>query len=115
MWAEWAQASDVPRRPDDDPRWVCDLEVDLNVLDLREAATRRALRVGLAGLTGPWSPDVPNRDARRVARAAAELGVDGAIVPSAAADGGWNLVVLPRAFMRVRMRRRRRETAPSHS
>ncbi len=113
MWAEWAHASDAPRRPDDDPRWVCELDVDLTVLDLREPATRRALRVGLPGLTGPWSPDAPNRDARRVARAAAELGVDGAIVPSAAAEGGWNLVVLPRAFERVRMRRRRRETAPT--
>lgn len=112
MWAEWARASDAPRQPDDDPRWVCELEVDLTVLDLREPATRRALRVGLPGLTGRWSPDAPNRDARRVARAAAELGVDGAIVPSAAADGGWNLFVVPRAFERVRMRRRRRETAP---
>ncbi|HEX5579037.1 MAG TPA: RES domain-containing protein, partial [Candidatus Limnocylindria bacterium] len=52
----------------------------------------------------------PNRDARRVAAAAAELGVDGVIVPSAATEGGWNLVVLPRAFDRVRMRRRRRGT-----
>ena len=86
--------------------------MDLTVLDLREPATRRALRVGLRGLTGPWAPDAPNRDARRVARAAAELGVDGAIVPSAAAEGGWNLVVLPHAFERVQMRRRRRETAP---
>ncbi|HEX5579208.1 MAG TPA: hypothetical protein VFY43_06050, partial [Candidatus Limnocylindria bacterium] len=41
----WARASDAPRRPNDDPRWVCELEVDLTVLDLREAATRRALRV----------------------------------------------------------------------
>jgi RES domain-containing protein len=113
MWAEWAHASDAPRRPDDDSRWVCELEADLTVLDLRQPATRRALRVGVPGLTGPWSPDSPNRDARRVARAVAELGVDGAVVPSAAAAGGWNLFVLPRAFERVRMRRRRRETAPA--
>jgi hypothetical protein len=113
MWAEWAHASDAPRLVDEDPRWVCELEVNLRVLDLRKAATRRALRVGVAGLIGPWSPEVPNRDARRVARAAAELGVDGMIVPSAAADNGWNLVVLPRGFERVRMRRRRRETAPA--
>jgi RES domain-containing protein len=112
MWAEWRHATDPAPRPDDDPRWVCELETDLAVLDLRDPATRRALRVGLPSLTGPWSPDGPNRAARRVARTAAELGVDGAIVPSAAADGGWNLVVLPRAFDRVRMRRRRREMAP---
>ena len=113
MWAEWAHASDAPRLPDDDPRWVCELDVDLAVLDLRDPSTRRALRVGLRGLTGSWSPDTPNRDARRVAAAAAELEVDGAIVPSAAAEGGWNLLVLPRAFERVRLRRRRRETAPA--
>jgi sugar phosphate isomerase/epimerase len=113
MWAEWANASDAPRQPDDDPRWVCELEVNLTVLDLRKAATRRALRVGVAGLIGPWSPDVPNRDARRVARAAAALGVDGVIAPSAATEDGWNRVVLPGAFERVRMRRRRRETAPA--
>jgi RES domain-containing protein len=112
MWAEWAHATDAPRSPADDPRWVCEMEVDLTVLDLRDAATRRALRVGVAGLIGPWSADAPNRDARRVARLAAELGADGLIVPSAANEQGWNLVVLPRAFEKVRMRRRRRQTAP---
>jgi hypothetical protein len=41
-------------------------------------------------------------------RAARSLGVDGLIVPSAAQDDGWNLVVLPPAFDRVRLRSRRR-------
>ena len=32
-----------------------------------------------------------------------ELGVDGLIVPSAARDGAWNLVVLPSGFARLRI------------
>jgi hypothetical protein len=42
-------------------------------------------------------------------RAARELGADGVVVPSAARDGGWNVAVLPDAFARVRLVRRRRE------
>jgi hypothetical protein len=112
MWAEWAHATDGRVPPEDDPRWVCALHVDLRVLDLRDPATRRALRAGIAALRGPWSPDQPNPTTLRVARAARELGVDGMIVPSAARDDGWNLVVLPGAFEAVALRRRRRETAP---
>ena len=114
MWAEWAHASDAPRRPDDDPRWVCELDVDLTVLDLRGAGYAPSAASGLAGADRSVVAGRPRiATPGRVARAAAELGVDGAIVPSAAAEGGWNLVVLPRAFERVRMRRRRRETAPT--
>jgi hypothetical protein len=45
-------------------------------------------------------------------RAARRLGVDGLIVPSAAREDGWNLVVLPAAFDRVRLHSRRRRAAP---
>lgn len=110
MWAEWAHATADAVAAEDDPRWVCGLDVDLRVLDLRDPATRRALRVSQAQLVGDWAPDAPNAAAMRVARAARELGVDGMVVPSAARDGGWNLAVLPHAFDRVRMTRRRRET-----
>jgi hypothetical protein len=113
MWAEWAHATDGQVPPEEDPRWVCLVDVDLRVLDLRDAATRRALRAGIGALRGPWSPDQPNPTTLRVARAARELGVDGMIVPSAALDDGWNLVVLPGAFGSVTLRRRRRETAPA--
>ena len=109
MWAEWRHATDGRVPAEEDPRWVCSLDVDLQLLDLRDAATRRALRVGLAALSAPWTPDEPNRAALRVAAAAARLGVDGLIVPSAARPEGWNAVILPRAFGRVQLRRRRRE------
>ncbi|HYN63884.1 MAG TPA: RES family NAD+ phosphorylase [Candidatus Limnocylindrales bacterium] len=113
MWDEWAHATDGRVPPEEDPRWVCALDVDLRVLDLRDPATRRALRAGIGALRGAWSPDRSNPTTLRVARAARELGVDGMIVPSAARDDGWNLVVLPGAFESVVLRRRRRETAPA--
>lgn len=109
MWAEWAHATDGRVPPEEDPRWVCTLNVDLRVLDLRDAATRRALRVGLPALTAAWSPERPNPATLRVAAAAARLGVDGLIVPSAARRGGWNAVILPAAFESVRLVRRRSE------
>lgn len=112
MWAEWAHATDGNVPPEEDPRWVCSLDVDLRVLDLRDPAARRALRAGLAALTGPWSPQEPNATTLRVARVARELGVDGIVVPSGARAGGWNLVILPAAFDSVTLRRRRREAAP---
>jgi RES domain-containing protein len=108
MWAEWRHATEASISPEDDPRWVCTFEVNVTVLDLRDAATRRALRVSLASLTGPWAPGRPNRAALRVADTGRRLGADGLIVPSAAQDGGWNLAVFPSAFERVRLVSRRR-------
>jgi RES domain-containing protein len=113
MWDELAQATDGGVPPDENPRWVCNLDMDLRVLDLRDAGTRRALRTSTAALTRQWSPDAPNAAAMRAVRAARRLGVDGLIVPSAARSGGWNLVVLPTAFDRVRLRSRRRAVAPT--
>jgi hypothetical protein len=113
MWAERSHATDAVLPPAEDPRWVCTFDADLAVLDLRDPATRRALRVSLAQLTGPWSPDAPNAAALRVASAARRLGVDAMLVPSAARDGGWNLAVLPAGFARMRLVRRRRETPPA--
>lgn len=112
MWAEWRHATDAAIRPEDDPRWVCALDVDLAVLDLRDAATRRALGVTLRQLTGAWTPERPNRATLRVARAARSLGVDAIIVPSAAREGGWNLAIFPVAFPAVRLVSRRTSTAP---
>jgi hypothetical protein len=110
MWSEWRHATDGQVPPEEDPRWVCSLDVDLQVLDLRDPAARRALRVSLAALSAPWSPERPNRATLRVAAAARRLGVDGLIVPSAARDDGWNAVIFPRAFASVTLRNRRRET-----
>jgi RES domain-containing protein len=110
MWAERSRASDGGVPVAEDPRWVCTFEADLAVLDLRDPATCRALRVTPAQLTGPWSPAEPNAATLRVAAAARRLGVDGMIVPSAARSGGWNLAVMPASFARLRLVRRRRET-----
>jgi len=109
MWAEWEHATDGAVPPEADPRWVCVFEADLQALDLRDAATRRALRVGLAALTADWSPDRPNPATLRVAAAATRLGVDALIVPSAARSDGWNAVILPPGFHTVRLLTRRRE------
>jgi RES domain-containing protein len=112
MWSEWSRATDADVPPDEDPRWVCTFEADVAVLDLRDPATCRALRVTVAQLTGRWSPEAPNPAALRVAAAARRLGVDGIVVPSAARPGGWNLAVLPSGFERLHLVRRRRETPP---
>lgn len=109
MWAEWRHATDGAVDPRDDERWACAIDLDLRVLDFRDATTRRALRVSERQLTAGWAPDAPNRHALRVMRAARELGVDGIVVPSAAREGGWNVAVLPDAFDRVHLARRRRE------
>jgi hypothetical protein len=109
MWSERTRATDAEVPPDEDPRWVCTFEAELAVLDLRDPATCRALRVTIEQLTGPWSPGAPNGAALRVAAAARRLGVDGMVVPSAARPGGWNLAVLPAGFERLRLVRRRRE------
>jgi RES domain-containing protein len=109
MWSEWRHATNGAVEPEDDPRWACVLDLDIRVLDLRDTATRRALRVSERQLTGRWAPGAPNAAAQRVMRAARELGVDGIVVPSAARPGGWNVAVLPQAFDSVRLLRRRRE------
>jgi RES domain-containing protein len=109
MWAEWAHATDGQVPPEEDPRWVCVLDVDLRILDLRDPATRRALRASLQALAGDWSPEQANPTTLRIVAAAARLGVDGLIVPSAAREGGWNAVILPSAFGSVTLTRRRRE------
>lgn len=109
MWAEWEHATGGAVAPEDDPRAVCALDLDLSVLDLRDPATRRALRLSERQLTAAWAPDAPNQAALRVMRAATELGVDAVVVPSAARPGGWNVAVRPPAFERVRLASRRRE------
>lgn len=86
------------------------MDVDLAVLDLRDAATRRAIGVTMDELVADWSPDDPNPAAMRVAAAARRLGVDGMVVPSAARSDGWNLAVLPQAFAGVHLASRRRST-----
>lgn len=73
----------------------------LPVVDLRDAATRAELGVGESELVGPW--EAPQALARRITA----LGARGAVVPSAARRGHWNLVVFPDGFDRVRVLRGR--------
>ncbi len=116
LWAEWAHATGGAVAAAEDPRWVCDLDVDLRVLDLRSRGTRHALSVSEEELVAPWSPGSPNRACLKVAAAAEALGLDGFVVPSAARPGGWNLAILPRAFDRTHVvRRRTRTPQPSGS
>ena len=75
--------------------WRLDVR-DLVVLDLRDAAVRASLGVRTEDLVGG------RRACHALARRAIELGPDGLIVPSAARDGGWNLVVFPRGFTALR-------------
>jgi hypothetical protein len=53
--------------------------------------------VSLAQLTGARSR------AHGMAKKARDLGADGLVVPSAARDGAWNLVVFPSGFDRMRV------------
>ena len=66
--------------------WRIDV-ADLAVLDLRLPEARQAVGVELGDLIGP-------REAcQALARTAQRMGADGLVVPSAARDGAWNLVV----------------------
>ncbi len=112
MWAEWERATGGAVDPADDPRWVCELRLDLQVLDLRSDGMRRALSTSIDDLVAPWAPDRPNAACLRITAAAIARGADGFVVPSAARPGGWNVGILPRAFERVSVVRRRRGAAP---
>ena len=107
VWAEWSRSTGGAVRPEDDPRALCTFEADLRVLDLRDARVREALRVTVSALRAGWSDRSPNEACLKVARRAAELDVDGFIVPSAAREDGWCLDVLPAAFAKVRQVSRR--------
>ena len=67
------------------------------MLDLRRVEVRAELDVSLDTLTGPRSR------AHGLARRARTLGAEGMLVPSAARDGAWNLVVFPEGFGRLRI------------
>ena len=67
------------------------------MVDLRRPGLADELGVTERQLTGPRSR------AHGLVGKARKLGADGLIVPSAARDGAWNLVVLPSGFARLRI------------
>jgi RES domain-containing protein len=69
----------------------------LAVVDLRRAGLAEELGVSERQLTAAWSR------AHGLAARARELGADGLIVPSAARNGAWNLVIFPSGFDRLRV------------
>ena len=97
-WAEWQAATRGAVSPADERRRLWRLDVDrLAVIDLRRPGLAEELGISQRQLTGPRSR------AQGLAARARELGADGLIVPSAARDGAWNLVVFPPGFDRLRV------------
>lgn len=95
-WAEWHTATRGAIDPASERRRLWRLEVRaLPVLDLRSAEVVDELGIDLERLTGPRS------EAHALAARARALGAEGMIVPSAARDGAWNLVVFPSGFARL--------------
>ncbi len=83
--------------PDAERRRLWTIQVrDLPVLDLRRSEVAAELGISLAALTGARSR------AHALGSRARSLGAMGMVVPSAAHDGAWNLVVFPSGFGRLR-------------
>jgi RES domain-containing protein len=100
LWREWHASN--PGSTARERRRLWQLQAtDLPVIDLRDPAVVQAVGVDPTSLVGP-------RDqARPLADRARELGADGMVVPSAAHPGGWNVVVFPTGFDRLRVVRER--------
>lgn len=102
MWAEWRAATRGAIAPEMERRRLWQIDVaGLSVLDLRDPGVRGAVGVELEELVGPRS------NAQALTERARSLGAEGMVVPSAASEGAWNLVVLPAGFDRLTVRRGR--------
>ena len=96
-WAEWRAATGGAVDPGIERRRLWRLDVRaLPVVDLRDPAVRLALGVEVAQLVRGRSVS------QRLAVRAQAMGARGMVVPSAALDGAWNLVVFPSGFGSVR-------------
>jgi RES domain-containing protein len=97
VWSEWSAATRGAIDPHDERRRLWRISVtDLPVVDLRRGDAVSELDVDLATLTGARSR------AHGLAARARDVGAQGMVVPSAAREGGWNLVVFPTGFVHVR-------------
>lgn len=93
MWAEWSAATRGSIDPSSERRRLWRIDVrSLPVIDLRRRGLAEDLGIELDQLTGPRAR------AHDFAERARQLGARGMVVPSAARDGGWNLVVFPSGF-----------------
>jgi len=102
VWAEWGAATRGAIDPRSERRRLWEVEVaDLPILDLRRPDVRNALGVTLEELIGP------RRAAQALGSRAGELGALGLLVPSAAREDAWNLVVFPDGFDRLTVGRSR--------
>ncbi len=102
MWAEWSAATRGAIDPRSERRRLWPIDVrGLPVLDLRDTTVRASLGIELSDLTGPRA------SAQALAPRAKAIGAQGLIVPSAARDGAWNLVVFPEGFDRLAVGRGR--------
>ena len=98
MWAEWSAATRGAIDPSTERRrlWRIDVRA-LPVVDLRRPGLVQELGIDLEQLTGPRT------HAHDFAERARDLGAAGMVVPSAARDGAWNLVVFPPGFAALRV------------
>lgn len=97
VWAEWSAATRGAIDPSTERRRLWRITVrSLPVVDLRRPGLVDELGIDLAVLTGPRTR------AHDFAERARELGAAGMVVPSAAHDGAWNLVVFPSGFGALR-------------
>lgn len=97
MWAEWSAATNGAIDPSTERRRLWRIDVrSLPVVDLRRPGLADNLGIDLEQLTGPRTR------AHDFAERARDLGAAGMVVPSAARDGAWNLVVFPSGFSALR-------------
>jgi hypothetical protein len=97
VWAEWSAATNGAIDPSTERRRLWRIDVrSLPVVDLRRPGLVDDLGFILEQLTGPRTR------AHDFAERARDVGAAGMVVPSAARDGAWNLVVFPSGFSALR-------------
>jgi RES domain-containing protein len=102
VWAEWSAASRGAIDPRSERRRLWPIDVSgLPILDLRDPQVCAELGIELTELTGPRA------SAQSLAPRAKAHGAQGLIVPSAAREGAWNVVVFPEGFERLAVGRGR--------
>jgi len=88
------------------PVTLLSLEVKVSrVLDLTDAATRRALKINLPTIrTGPWQVSEDESETQRIGRLASEAGFEAILAPSAGKGNSLNVLaanLLPDSLFRI--------------